>query len=304
MVLCAMATVLVTGSRGLVGSALIPVLAARGDRIVRLVRAASVSGPDEAAWDPAAGTIDAGRLDGVDAVIHLAGENISAGRWTPARKARIRESRVRGTRLLAETLARLRYPPRALLSASATGYYGDRGDEVLREDSPPGTGFLAEVCREWEAAAEPARRAGVRVVSMRAGVVLSPAGGMLARLLPVFRLGFGGPLGSGRQYLSWIAIDDVVGAVLHLLADEGTAGPVNLVAPVAVTNAEFTKALGRVLSRPTLLPVPAIVLRAAFGEMADGAILASARVEPARLAASGYRFRFSDAGAALRHLLH
>lgn len=298
-----MATVLVTGSHGLVGSALLPVLAARGDRIVRLVRAASVSTAGEAAWDPAAGTIDAGRLDGVDAVIHLAGESISAGRWTAARKARIRESRVRGTRLLAETLARLPRPPHVFLAASATGYYGDRGEEWLREDSLPGTGFLAEVCREWEGAAEPARRAGIRVVWMRFGVILSPAGGMLARLLPVFRLGLGGRLGSGQQYLSWIAIDDLAGAVLHLLAAEGTKGPVNLVAPGPVTNAEFTRALGRVLSRPTLFPVPAVVLRAAFGEMADDALLASARVEPARLTASGYRFRFSDVGAALRHLL-
>jgi len=269
---------------------------------MRLVRTVG-PGPDDVTWDPAGGAIDAGRLSGVDAVIHLAGENVAAGRWTPARKTRIRDSRVRSTRLLAETLAQIPRPPRVLLSASATGYYGDRGGEVLREDSPPGTGFLADVCREWEAATESARQAGIRVVHMRFGVVLSLGGGLLVRVLPVFRLGLGGPLGSGRQYVSWIAMDDLLDAVLHLLACDSVSGPVNLVAPGPVTNAEFTKALGRTLSRPTLFAVPAAVLRAAFGEMADDALLASTRAEPARLLASGYAFRFADLGDALRHLL-
>jgi len=303
---CPVATVLVTGSHGLVGSALVPALAARGDRVLKLVRGmgpVQAATPHEIVWDPAAGTIDVGRLAGVDAVIHLAGENISAGRWTRARKARIRDSRVRGTRLLAETVAALPHPPRVLLAASATGYYGDRGAEILSEDSSPGTGFLADVCREWEAAVEPARRAGIRVVSMRSGVVLSPVGGMLAQVRPVFRLGLGGRLGSGRQYLSWIAIDDLVGAVLHLLADASAAGPVNTVAPGPVTNAEFTQALGRALSRPALFAIPAPVLRAMFGEMADGALLASTRAEPARLLASGYQFQWRDVAGALRHLL-
>lgn len=294
--------VLVTGSRGLLGSALVAALRDRGDRVVRLVRAGGAA-PDEARWDPAAGSIDAAALEGLDAVVHLAGENLSAGRWTPERKARIRDSRVAGTGLLAAALARLSRPPRVLLAASAVGYYGDRGDEVLREDSAPGTGFLADLCRDWEAAAEPARRAGIRVVHLRSGVVLSTRGGALARLLPVFRLGLGGPLGAGRQYMSWISIHDWASAALHLLAAAGVAGPVNMVAPHPVTNAEFARALGRALSRPALVPVPAAALRAAFGEMADQALLAGARVEPARLLASGYAFRFPEVEAALRHLL-
>lgn len=294
--------VLVTGSHGLIGSALVPALARRGDRIVRLVRTAPAAA-DEVAWDPMTGAIDAARLEGVDAVVHLAGENLAAGRWTAQRKARILDSRVRGTRLLAETLGRLSKRPRVLLSASATGYYGDRGDAVVREESPSGTGFLAEVCRQWEQAADPARQAGIRVVHLRSAIVLSAAGGVLRRLLPVFRLGLGGPLGSGRQYVSWIAIDDWVGAALHLLGDARVAGPVNMVAPRPVTNIEFTRALARAVSRPALVPVPALALRALFGDMADEALLTSARVEPARLLASGYVFRFPDLDGALRHVL-
>ncbi len=305
-----MMTIAISGSHGLIGSALVPALQARGDRIVRLVRGPSgvpsrtaTAGPGDATWDPAAGRIDADRLTGIDAVIHLAGENIGPGRWTPARKARIRTSRVQGTRLLAETLARLPRPPRALLSASATGFYGNRGNEILREESSPGTGFLAEVCRDWEAAAEPARRAGIRVVLMRFGIVLSPHGGLLARVLPLFRLGLGGRLGNGRQYISWIALDDLLRAVVHLLGRDGISGPVNMVAPRTATNAEFTAALGRAVSRPTLCAMPAIILRVLFGEMADDALLASTRAEPARLLASGFGFEFLDVGVALRHLL-
>ncbi len=297
-----MLTILVTGSHGLIGSSLVPLLRSRGDRVVRLVRAAPAAA-DEARWDPAAGSIDAGRLEGADAAIHLAGENLASGRWTPERKARIRDSRVRGTRLLAETLARLARPPRVLLSASAAGYYGDRGEEILTEESAPGTGFLADVCREWEAAADPARRAGIRVVYLRSGLVLARTGGLLAPMLPVFRLGLGGPLGAGRHYMSWIALDDWTGAALHLLADERVAGPVNMVAPQPVTNAEFTRALARALGRPALVPVPAPALRVAFGEMADGALLTSVRATPARLVGSGYVFRFPELDAALRHVL-
>jgi uncharacterized protein len=295
--------ILLTGSHGLIGTGLVPALTARGHRTVRLVRAPAAPPPGDVVWDPATGHVaDPARLDGLDAVVHLAGENIASGRWTQARKARIRESRVRGTRLLAEALARLPHPPRALVCASAVGYYGDRGEEVLREESPPGTGFLAEVCRDWEAAADPARRAGIRVVALRTGLVLSPAGGALARLLPVFRLGLGGRLGSGRQYASWIAIDDVVGAILHLLESDAVTGPVNLVAPHPVTNREFTAALGRALRRPALLAVPAWALRIALGETA-GELLASVRAEPAKLRGAGYAFRHPDVEEALRALL-
>ncbi len=294
--------VVVSGSRGLVGSALVPLLTTGGHRVTRLVRRAT-AGPDEAAWDPMRRQMDASRLDGADAVVHLAGENIAAGRWTPARKAEIRRSRVDGTRNLCEVLARLPRPPKVLVSASAIGLYGDRGAEVLTEESAPGTGFLTDVCREWEAATEPASRAGIRVVNLRFGMVLSPRGGALRKLLLPFRLGMGGRIGDGRQFTSWIALDDAVGVIHHALCEESVRGPVNAVAPGPVTNAEFTRTLARVLRRPTLLPVPAFAARLAFGEMADALLLAGARVMPARLQASGYRFRFPDLESALRHLL-
>jgi len=295
--------VLLSGSSGLVGSALVPVLTGGGYEVVRLVR--SQPGPEtsEVRWDPETGSIDGAGLKGVDAAVHLAGESIAAGRWTAARKARILESRVRGTRLLAETLAGLEEPPKALVSASAVGYYGDRGEETLREESGSGSAFLSEVCRQWEAATEPAAAAGIRVVNLRFGVILASAGGALPRLLTPFRLGVGGTLGSGKQFMSWIALDDVIGAILHALTTEALRGPVNAVAPQAATNREFTKTLGRVLGRPTLFPMPACAARLAFGEMADELLLASQRVEPAKLLASGYQFRFPDLESALRHIL-
>lgn len=293
--------VAVTGATGLVGSALVPVLATAGHEVVRLVRAMPTAGGD-IHWDPAAGRLDAASLEGLDAVVHLAGERIT-GRWTAAKKARIRSSRVQGTRLLAETLARLTRPPKALVCASAVGYYGERGTEVVREESPPGAGFLAEVCREWEAAARPAAEKGIRVVHLRIGVVLSAAGGALALMLTPFKLGLGGRVGSGRQYMSWIAIDDLAGIIPHALTNESLRGPVNAVAPQPVTNLEFTKTLGRVLGRPTIFPMPAFAARLAFGEMADELLLASTRVEPARLIASGYKFRAPELEAALRRLL-
>lgn len=292
----------VSGSSGLVGSALVSFLSAGGHRVSRLVRSKPQPGSADVHWDPAAGSVDAAGLEGLDAVVHLAGENI-AGRWTPEKKARIRDSRVKGTRLLTETLARLKQAPKVLVSASAIGYYGHRGDEALREDSPSGSGFLAEVCREWEAAAQPAAQKGIRVVSLRIGVVLSPAGGALARMLPPFRLGLGGKIGSGRQYMSWIGIDDLAGVIHHAVTNESLRGAVNAVAPRPVTNQEFTKTLGRVLGRPTIFPMPAFAARLAFGEMADELLLASTRVEPARLAVSGYIFRNPDLEGALRHLL-
>jgi uncharacterized protein (TIGR01777 family) len=242
-------------------------------------------------------------LEGIDAVVHLAGENVAGGRWTPEVKARILESRRRGTRLLSESLAQLHSRPRVLVSASAIGFYGDRGDETLREDSEAGTGFLADVCREWEAATAAAADAGIRVVHLRIGVVLSAAGGALAKLLPPFQVGAGGRVGSGAQYMSWIALDDLLGAVLHALRTESLQGALNATAPAPVTNQEFTTVLGRVLGRPTLVPVPAVAARLAFGEMADAVLLASQRVEPARLAATRYTFRFSDLESALRHTL-
>jgi hypothetical protein len=294
--------VAVSGSRGLVGSALVPVLQTGGHRIVRLVRG-QASDPHDARWDPASGIQDPARLAGVDAAVHLAGENIAARRWTEAQKDAIRRSRVEGTRRLCEALAGLAPPPRVLVAASATGLYGDRGDELLTEESVPGAGFLAQVCRGWEAAAEPAKRAGIRVVHLRFGMVLSPRGGALGKMLTPFQLGAGGRMGSGRQYVSWVAIDDAIGAVLHALATNDLRGPVNVVAPTPVTNAEFARTLARVMRRPALVPLPAFAARLAFGEMADALLLASARVVPAKLQASGYRFRFADLEAALRHLL-
>ncbi len=294
--------VVVSGSRGLVGSALVPFLTTAGHRVTRLVRG-TAAGPDEIAWDPVRGLVDASRLDGVDAVVHLAGENIAAGRWTPARKAEIRRSRVDGTRNLCDVLARLPHPPTVLVSASAVGLYGDRGDEILTEESASGTGFLTDVCRDWEAATEAASRAGIRVVNLRFGMVLSPRGGALQKLLLPFRLGLGGRIGDGRQFTSWIAVDDAVGVIHHALCEGSARGPVNAVAPGSVSNAEFTRTLARVLGRPALLPVPVFAARLAFGELADALLLASTRVMPARLQASGYQFRFPDLESALRHLL-
>lgn len=295
-------TILVTGSSGLIGSALIPALTREGHRVIRLVRAEPKPGEAAIRWDPEAGAMETTGLPRLDAVVHLAGENI-AGRWTAGKKTRIRNSRVEGTRLLSESLARLPEPPNVLVCASATGYYGDRGEELLREESAPGSGFLAEVCREWEAAADVAVQRGIRVVHLRFGLVLSPKGGALAKMLLPFRMGMGGIVGSGRQYWSWIALDDAVSAIHHALTTDTLRGPVNVVSPHPVTNREFTRTLGRVLGRPTPFPVPAFAARLAFGEMADALLLASARVEPAKLLATGYRFRHPELEGALRHLL-
>jgi uncharacterized protein len=294
--------VVVSGSRGLVGSALVPFLTTGGHRVTRLVRGAAANS-GEAAWNPARGLAEPSRFDGVDAVVHLAGENIAAGRWTPARKAEIRQSRVEGTRSLCESLARLAHPPKLLVSASAIGFYGDRGAQTLTEESGAGSGFLHDVCREWEAATEPAFRAGIRVVNLRFGMVLSAAGGALQKMLPPFKFGLGGRIGSGAQFMSWIAIDDAVGAIRHALSAESLWGPVNVVAPTPVTNAEFTRTLARVLRRPAFMPIPSFVARLAFGEMADALLLASARVIPIRLQESDYHFCFPELKGALRYLL-
>ncbi len=293
----------VTGSTGLVGSALVAALEGRGHLVRRLVRHEVQDAEREIRWNPDAGEIDAAELNGVDAVVHLAGENIAGGRWSEDFKRRILESRTKGTRLLAETLAGLELKPSVMVSASATGYYGNRGDEEVDELSPSGNGFLAEVCREWEAAAQPAHDADIRLVKLRIGPVLSPKGGALAKMLPPFKMCVGGVIGSGRQYFSWIALDDLVNAIIFALENESLVGPVNAVTPGAVTNREFTKTLGRVLGRPTILPMPAFAARLAFGEMADEMLLGGVRVAPHELTAANFKFAYPELEPALRHLL-
>ncbi|MBI3332788.1 MAG: TIGR01777 family protein [Candidatus Omnitrophica bacterium] len=297
--------ILVSGSSGLIGSALIPFLTGQGHRVIRLARSAPRPGEPAVQWDPQAGTIDAAALDrlGPEAVVHLAGEPIAKGRWTEKKKERIQASRIEGTRFLSEALAGLARPPKTFAHASAIGYYGSREDEVLWEESRPGTGFLAEVGREWEQAAGLAAQKGIRVVALRFGIVLSPFGGALAMMLPPFRIGLGGTLGGGGQFMSWVSIDDVVGAIHHALATEKLRGPVNVVAPNPVTNREFTRTLGKVLRRPAIFPVPAFMVRLMFGELADEALLASARVEPSRLLAAGFSFQYPELEGALRYLL-
>jgi uncharacterized protein (TIGR01777 family) len=292
----------VTGSTGLIGRRLTAELTDAGHRVLRLVRPGAAPGPDTASWDPAAGTIDAGALEGIDAVVHLAGEGIAEKRWTDDQKRRILTSRTDSTRLLAETLAGLSHPPATLLSGSAIGFYGDTGDRPTDESGPAGSDFLARVCVQWEAAAEPAVEAGIRVAFLRTGIVLDAHGGALARQLPFFRLGLGGRAGSGRQYMSWISLDDEVEAIRFLL-DADVAGPVNLTAPNPVTNAEFTTTLGRVLRRPTTV-LPMFGPRLLFGrELADSLLLTSQRVVPAVLEGAGYRFRHAELEPALRAVL-
>ena len=292
--------VLLSGSSGLVGSVLLASLR-RGNDVVRLVRANPAA--DAILWQAETGSLDPAKLEGFDLVIHLAGENLASGRWNASRKKRFRDSRVHGTSLLANSLARLSSPPKALLCASAIGFYGNRGSEWLNEQSAAGSGFLADLVRDWERAAEPAAARGIRVVGLRFGMILSAEGGALKKMLLPFRLGLGGKIGSGDQFWSWTAIDDVVGAVEHIWRNEVLRGPINLVSPQPVTNLEFTRALGRVLGRPTILPMPAFAARLAFGEMADEMLLTSARVEPARLVESGYRFRHARLEDALASLL-
>jgi uncharacterized protein (TIGR01777 family) len=293
--------VLISGATGMIGSALTRELESKGHQITRLTR--SPGSDDDVGWDPSAGEIDASRLEGVDAVVHLAGESIAEGRWTAERKRRILESRRQGTGLLARSIANLSEPPGVMVGASAVGYYGDRGNELLREDSGPGNNFLGEVCRVWEKAADPAREAGIRVVHTRFGIVLSPKGGALGTTLPIFKLGGGGRIGSGRQYWSWVALDDVVGSIIHALENDSVEGPINVGSPNPLTNAEYTKVLGKVLNRPTVFPLPAPATRLMLGEIADELLLASARMEPAKLEETGYEFRYPELENALRHLL-
>lgn len=292
--------VLVSGSSGLVGSALCAFLSTGGHRVRRLVRGRP-RGESEFRWDPTTGHVDAGAVEGADAVVHLAGENIAGRRWSRIQKDRIRRSRLDGTRHLADAVRAASNAPRVFVSASAIGIYGDRGDELLDERSAAGEGFLADVCRGWEARA--LDLASARTVQLRFGVILSPAGGALKKMLLPFRMGAGGRVGSGQQWMSWVALDDVVGAIHHALVSEELDGAVNVVAPGAVRNADFTGILGRVLGRPTILSLPAVAARAAFGELAKEVLLASQRVAPRRLQESGYRFAFPALEAALCHQL-
>lgn len=305
--------ILLSGSSGLIGSALAAALASEGHSVVRLSRSsrslrfvatAQEQEQEQAVqWNPSTGILAAMELEGMEAVVHLAGENIASGRWTRARKERIRRSRVDGTDLLTRTLAQLARPPRVLVCASAIGYYGSRGEELLTEESAPGAGFLAGLVQEWEEATAPARESGIRSVSLRFGVVLSPSGGALAKMLIPFRAGFGGRIGSGRQYMSWIALDDAVTAVRHVIDNEALTGAVNAVAPNPVTNGEFARALGQALRRPALLPLPAWAARLVMGEMAEELLLASTRVEPRKLLDSDCSFGFPELAGALDHLL-
>jgi uncharacterized protein (TIGR01777 family) len=291
--------VAITGSSGFIGTALRRALTADGHRVSRLVRRAA-SGPDEISWDPAAGVLDPAALTGVDAVVNLAGAGIGDKRWTDAYKQELLDSRIGTTTLLSKTMAAMDAPPPVLLSASAIGIYGDRGDQVLTETSAPGSGFLAEICTKWEAATETASSAGIRVAHLRTGIVLSRDGGAMTKMLPLFRLGLGGKMGNGRAYWSWISLEDEVEAIRFLL-DHPVSGPVNLTGPEPATNAEFTRALGAVLRRPTLLPVPSFGPKLLLGgELADALLFTSARVVPQALTDAGYHFRHPDLASALR----
>jgi uncharacterized protein (TIGR01777 family) len=285
----------------LVGSALYEKLVRNNVEVVRLSRSQSANkSSSDIVWDDASGSVEAVLLEGFDAVIHLAGESIASGRWTATKKERIRNSRVGPTRRLSEILSNLKTPPKLFLSASAIGFYGHRGDEALKETSPVGQGYLPEVCQEWETSARGVNNKGIRTAQLRIGIVLSPKGGALVQMLTPFKMGVGGKLGSGQQYMSWIALEDLVEIILFVLKDNSLEGPINTVSPFPVTNSEFTRALGQVLHRPTLFPVPSIMARLAFGEMADALLLASTRVLPEKLLKSGFEFRYPQLASALR----
>lgn len=294
---------LISGSSGLIGSNLISFLKTAGHLVIRMVRRKEQVDSDSVYWNPADKEIDKDALENFDVVIHLAGENIASGRWTPAKKEQLRQSRVEGTRLLSKTLAQLNHPPEALICASALGFYGDRGDEILTEDSPPGNSFLSDLCCEWEKATQPAADKGIRTVNVRIGIVLTPAGGALSRMLLPFKLGLGGPLGNGKQYMSWIAIDDLLYLIYHTITNPNLSGPVNAVSPDPVTNKEFTRTFAKVLHRPAIFPVPAFALRLAQGQMADELLFASARIKPAKLLENNHQFHYPTLKDALRHVL-
>jgi len=291
----------VTGASGLIGSALVPALRARGDDVVRLVRRAAVA-PDEVTWDPVVGTVDLDGLAGTEAVVHLAGAGVGDRRWTDSYKQTILDSRVDGTHTIVRAMTQLDPKPRTLVAGSAIGWYGETGDRAVDESAPAGTGFLADVVRAWEAAADPAREAGIRVTHARTGLVVSGAGGAWARLFPIFKLGLGGKLGSGRQYWSWISLRDELSALMYLLDNESLSGPVNLTGPDPATNAEVTEAMGRVLHRPTVFSVPAFALKAVLGEFSIE-VLGSARVVPAVLEDAGFTWQDSTVESAIRAAL-
>ena len=296
--------ILVSGSHGLVGKALTRSLTDDSHEVLRLVRREHNLGSAEVEWYPDQGRIDAAHLEGIEAVVHLAGDNIAAGRWTTQKKRTIRESRVQGTALLSEALASLSRPPSVFISASAIGFYGNRGDESLTEKSRPGDDFLAKVCIDWEAATQTAVEKGIRTVHSRFGVILDAHEGALAKMLAPFRAGIGGKVGNGKQWMSWIALDDVVGALKFMLEDKTISGPVNVVAPNPVTNEEFTKTLARALSRPAIFPMPAFAARLAFGEMADALVLSSQRVDPTVLQDNGFLFSWPTLEPALKQILN
>ena len=293
--------ILIAGASGLVGTALVSKLKTDGAEVTPLVRSAAK--PGEIEWHPDRGSINAPALEGFDAVINLAGDGIANGRWTEEKKRRIVDSRVNGTRLLSETMAGLSREPSAFINASAVGFYGSRGNELVDEESGPGEGFLANVCRQWESATAPAEQAGIRVVKLRLGVILTPDGGIMGSMLRPFKLGLGGKVGSGEQVISWVAMDDVVAAIGFILQNESLRGPINVVAPQPVTNEEFTRTLGSVLSRPTFMTMPAFAARLAFGQMADEMMLSSTRVAPKVLNGAGFQFQYQELGPAVQHLL-
>ena len=295
--------ILISGASGLVGTKLTASLRADSHTVAHLVRPGRTRAPGEIPWDPASGSLDPAALEGADAVVHLSGASVGEGRWTPARKQLLRSSRIDTTRVLAAALARMARKPRVLVCASACGIYGNRGDEILTESSTHGDDFLATLCREWEAAAKPAEQAGIRTVFARFGVVLSLEGGALARMLPPFKLCLGGRLGSGKQWMSWIAMEDALGILRAAISDERYSGPINVVAPNPVQNAEFTRVLADMLHRPAIFPAPPFALRLALGEMADALLLSSERAVPARAQAAGYQFRFNHIEPALRALV-
>jgi uncharacterized protein (TIGR01777 family) len=292
--------ILISGSSGLIGTAATAALKSDGHNVVHLVRPSKTANPGDVQWDPMRATVDVAGLEGIDVVIHLSGAGIADGRWTEERKQLLRSSRIDTTRVLVDSLSRLKQKPRLLIVASAIGYYGSRGDEILTESSTTGTDFLALVCRDWEAEASRAAERCIRTVMLRFGVVLSGKGGALPKMLPPFKLGVGGRLGSGQQWMSWIAIEDVVGIIRHTIANEQVSGPVNVVAPNPVRNEEFTRLLAGMLHRPAIFPAPAFVLRLAMGEMADAVLLSSDRVKPEQMLAAGYKFRFEILEPALR----
>ncbi|MBI1884402.1 MAG: TIGR01777 family protein [Chlamydiae bacterium] len=293
--------ILLSGSSGFIGSRLVADLSRANHAVSCLVR--HRPGPDQIFWNPPSYQLNASHIEGFDAVIHLAGENIATQRWTAEKKKRIRESRVEGTHFLCETLQKLSKPPQVLISASAIGFYGDRGSEILKEESSVGRGFLSEVCQAWEQAADPARKKGIRVVHLRFAVVLDIHGGALVKMLLPFRLGLGGKVGRGDQYMSWISLKDLAAVVLYVLNHDSLKGPVNVVSPLAVTHLEFTKTLGKVLHRPTVFPMPAFLARLIFGELADALLLASTRVIPEKLLANGFQFQYPQLEMALKDLL-